>query len=515
MLKTPSMLVDPTPSSPVMFGEYELVRRIGAGGMGEVFLARHSTVNGRRACVVKKVLPNLVENRAFVGRFRDESRVVVKLQHANIARVYAMGDYSGEYYLTMEYVQGKTVSRFAKRLRERKKQMPLGLILWVGEKVCEGLEYAHEAKDDNGQPLLLVHRDLSPANVCISYRGEVKIIDFGAAQSTLKEEQTAPRIVIGNLTYMAPEQARKQPVDGRADVYSCAVMLWELLAWHALPQKGDPVERWRRAASPTWEAPSMYNHALHPDVDATIMRALGRHPDDRFQSAQALGEALRKLRLRYSPESDERQLGDLLSRVFKEEKEVEDAVLRQLDGAIEEGPTEKHKQVLVVPPNALAFEHTAVLAPDNDELFAEDAALKSDETTAGGSLKPRRRDDDSTPTIQDDPRLAALRPAGVKPGARVAVPLGPPPLVKLKGKINPARVSFGVQFTQEPSHEPSLVEEIEASESETDEESSKPRESKEKRKARRKVRFLVIAGTVFVGATGLGFLAIWLWLLNQ
>ncbi|MBX7114784.1 MAG: serine/threonine protein kinase [Myxococcaceae bacterium] len=508
------MLVDPTPSSPVMFGEYELVRRIGAGGMGEVFLARHSTVNGRRACVVKKVLPNLVENRAFVGRFRDESRVVVKLQHPNIARVYAMGDYSGEYYLTMEYVQGKTVSRFAKRLRERKQQMPLGLILLVGEKVCEGLEYAHEAQDDNGQPLLLVHRDLSPANVCISYRGEVKIIDFGAAQSTLKEEQTAPRIVIGNLTYMAPEQARKQPVDGRADVYSCAVMLWELLAWHALPQKGDPVERWRRAASPTWEAPSMYNNALHPDVDATIMRALGRHPDDRFGSAQAFGEALRKLRVRYSPQSDERQLGELLSRVFKEEKDVEDAVLRQLDGAIVPGPTEKQKQLIVVPPNALAFEHTAVLAPDNDELLAvEEEVRVSEETTARGSLKRARRDDDSTPTIQDDPRLPLLKPTGVKRPARVAVPLEPPPLLKLKGKINPARVSFGVQFTQEPSHEPSLVEEIEASESETHEESA--RDAKAKRKARRKIRFMVIAGTVFVGATGLGFLAIWLWLLNQ
>jgi eukaryotic-like serine/threonine-protein kinase len=169
---------------PVDFGRYKLLRRIGAGGMGEVFLAREES-NVPRICVVKKVLPHLSENRAFVGRFLDEAKVVVRLKHSNVARVYAMGEVKGEYYLAMEYVQGKTVSRFTRRLREKKQVMPLGLVLLIGEKVCHGLQYAHDANDDQGQPLHLVHRDLSPANVCVSYKGEVKIIDFGAAQSTL------------------------------------------------------------------------------------------------------------------------------------------------------------------------------------------------------------------------------------------------------------------------------------------------------------------------------------------
>ncbi len=245
----PVLFQEPSVTSPTPFGRYELIRRIGAGGMGEVFLARERHQESVRACVLKKVLPSLQANRAFVGRFLDEAKVVVRLNHPNVARVYAMGEVEGEYYLTMEYVQGKTVSRFAKRLRDRKQHMPLGLILLLGERVCTGLQYAHEAVDEHGQPLHLVHRDLSPANVCISYKGDVKIIDFGAAQSTLKEEQTAPRVVIGNLTYMAPEQAKKQLVDRRADVYSCGVMLWELLSWFALPQKGDPIERWRKAAN--------------------------------------------------------------------------------------------------------------------------------------------------------------------------------------------------------------------------------------------------------------------------
>src|SRR5579872_415115 len=175
------------PSLPIQFGRFKLVRRIGAGGMGEVFLAREELGPHSRACVVKKVLPSLIENRQFVGRFLDEAKVVVRLSHPNIARVYSMGDVNGEYYLAMEYVQGKTVSRFMHRLRQLKQVLPLGLVLLVGERVCEGLAYAHDATDENGSPLHLVHRDLSPANVCVSYRGEVKIIDFGASTSTLKE----------------------------------------------------------------------------------------------------------------------------------------------------------------------------------------------------------------------------------------------------------------------------------------------------------------------------------------
>ncbi len=186
------MLQEPTPEAPVPFGRYQLIRRIGAGGMGEVFLAREGGEHPR-ACVVKKVLPNLVANRAFVGRFLDEAKVVVRLKHSNIARVYAMGDVQGEYFLSMEYVQGKSVSHLAKRLRDLGEPLPVGLALLLAQRVCQGLAYAHAATDERGAPLRLVHRDLSPANVCVSYAGEVKIIDFGAAHSALKVEQTAAR----------------------------------------------------------------------------------------------------------------------------------------------------------------------------------------------------------------------------------------------------------------------------------------------------------------------------------
>ncbi len=497
------MLQDPSPDAPVPFGKYELIRRIGAGGMGEVFLAREGQgVGGQppRACVVKKVLPSLLENRAFVGRFLDEARVVVRLKHANIARVYAMGEVNGEYFLTMEYVQGKTISRFTRRLRDRKAQLPLGLILLLGERICTGLQYAHEAKDEKGDSLHLVHRDLSPANVCISYKGEVKIIDFGAAQSTLKEEQTAPRVVIGNLTYMAPEQAKKQLVDRRADVYSVGVVLWELLAWHALPQKGDPIERWRKAANPSWEPPSLYHGAIPREIDDLILKALKKNPNDRFASAADFGEALKKVRMRHAPDTSEKDLADLLQRVFRREKESEDLVLAAtMQGKpIGDDPTDKTKRLNFVPPTALAFEHTAVLAPagyvaSHDEEITDPGrpptnvsppafpAFSPPPGPSGSML------DEPTPTRANDPRVT--QPLGADPGPST-------------------RTGFGVTFNgaREPRIEASLLQEIEAHSGEEINEDYLTTPY-----GPFKGRFALLAVGVFVAAIGLGFLGILLW----
>lgn len=480
------MLQEPTPEAPLPFGRYQLIRRIGAGGMGEVFLAREGGA-APRAVVVKKVLPNLVANRAFVGRFLDEAKVVVRLSHHNIARVYAMGDVDGEYFLSMEYVQGKTVSRMTKRLRDRKVDMPLGIALLIGERVCQGLQYAHDARDENGNPLHLVHRDLSPANVCISYRGDIKIIDFGAAQSTLKEEQTAPRVVIGNLTYMAPEQAKKQIVDGRADIYSCGVMLWELLSWHALPQKGDPIERWRKAANPVWEPPSATMPSIPRDVDDVILRALRKEPKDRYATATEFGEALKKLRHRYAPEVRDSDVGELLARVFAKEKTGEDAVLHEAvyGQTINLPDADKTRRVQFVPPTALAFEHTAVLAP------AEFSGADDQDITDPGKEDPPppvAAVEDGTPTPAKDPRFTQ-------------------PIVHARSR----RTGFGVTFAEaeEPVVEHSLIQEIEASEDFVEEQSDPEADTRANYQDSRWKMAVLLSG-IFLFATGLGFLAVWL-----
>ncbi|NVJ02477.1 serine/threonine protein kinase [Myxococcus sp. AM009] len=357
--------VEPAPlEGPVRFGPYTLARRIGAGGMGEVFLAREEAP--RRACVVKKVLPQLMASPQFAGRFRDEARVVVRLHHPNIARVYAMGEVEGQLYLSMEYVQGKTLSRLTYRLRQLGRTLPLGIMLHLGQRLCEGLAYAHDATDEFGNPLHLVHRDLSPANVCISYAGEVKIIDFGAAQSTLKEQQTAPRVVIGNLTYMAPEQARKRFVDRRADVYAVGALLWELFAWKPLVQRGDPVERWRRAAYPQWEPAGSVRQGVPTSVDAFLMRALASEPDNRFPDAAAMGAELARMKAKLAPNVGDADVARLIAAAFPREKKAEELVLRELlREPRSRALTEPALATVLAPPTALAFEHEGIDAPED------------------------------------------------------------------------------------------------------------------------------------------------------
>jgi tRNA A-37 threonylcarbamoyl transferase component Bud32 len=453
---------EPEPlSGPFRFGPYILARRIGAGGMGEVYLAREGSP--RRACVVKKVLPRLMENKQFLGRFRDEARVVVHLQHPNIARVYAMGEVEGQLYLSMEYVQGKTLSRLAYRMRLRGKVMPLGILLHIGKRLCEGLAYAHDAKDGAGQPLHLVHRDLSPANICLSYDGELKIIDFGASQSTLKEQQTAPRVVIGNLTYMSPEQARKKFVDRRADVYSAGVVLWELAAWKALPQKGDPLERWRRAAYPKWDPPSSLRAGVPLSVDTMLMRALAVEPGDRFQDAAALGAELARLKEKLAPGVGDADVARLMREMFAGEKAQEDAVLAEL---LEQEPsralTEQAIPAKLAPPTALAFEHSGLDAP-------EDYVPGEDPSGASSAVKPQ-----------------PLR----------------------RNETREARVSFGLDVENDPTlgmveaRRPQLVRAIE------DEEEGPAPEVETGETDWRWMGWLAVG--LFVGACALGFGVVWL-----
>ncbi|MFY2556224.1 serine/threonine protein kinase [Corallococcus terminator] len=448
--------VEPAPlEGPVRFGPYTLVRRIGAGGMGEVFLAREEAP--RRACVVKKVLPQLMESPQFVGRFRDEARVVVRLTHPNIARVYAMGEVEGQLYLSMEYVRGKTLSRLSYRLRQLGRMMPLGIILHLGERLCEGLAYAHDATDAEGHALHLVHRDLSPANVCISYAGEVKIIDFGAAQSTLKEQQTAPRVVIGNLTYMSPEQARKRFVDRRADVYAVGVLLWELFAWKPLSQRGDPVERWRRAAYPQWENAGKHRPGLPSSVDAFLMKALTAEPANRFPDAAAMGAELARLKAKLTPGVGDAELARLLAMVFPREKKAEETLLEELlREEAKRTHTEPELVATLTPPTALAFEHNAIYTPDDFVPFeraqvAPRPATDDEPTRVGGGSGPG--EDEQTQVAggrgpgDDEPtRTAGGRGPGEDEPTRTAGGRGP-------GEDEPTQVAGGRgPGEDEPTH---------------------------------------------------------------
>ncbi|HSP79336.1 MAG TPA: serine/threonine-protein kinase, partial [Myxococcaceae bacterium] len=189
--------------------------------MGEIFLARLDGAQGfEKLCVIKKILPQLAADPEFVERFVGEARTLVKLSHGSIAQVLDMGVHEGEAYMALEYVDGKDLRKVAARARDRQRPLPLPFVLFVMGRVLDALAYAHRKKGDDDTGLNLVHRDISPQNILISYEGEVKVIDFGLAKSRLSAAKTNPSIILGKFLYMSPEQARHQPVDRRSDLYA-------------------------------------------------------------------------------------------------------------------------------------------------------------------------------------------------------------------------------------------------------------------------------------------------------
>ena len=256
---------------------------------------------------------------------------MVRLNHPNIARVYAMGEVDGR----VLPVHGVRAGQDGLPLRRKPPARSQGRrCRWASRcssasASARGCGYAHDAKDEHGNPLHLVHRDLSPANVCISYRGEVKIIDFGAAQSTLKEEQTAPRVVIGNLTYMAPEQAQEAASSTAARTSTrCGVMLWELLAWQRCRRRATRSSAGARRPTPRGSRPRATGGPPAGAWTRRSSRPWPRSPGS-LPGRRAFGQELRRLRERLAPGVDESALADLLRRVFAQEKAAEDGTLAE------------------------------------------------------------------------------------------------------------------------------------------------------------------------------------------
>jgi eukaryotic-like serine/threonine-protein kinase len=241
------------------FGEYELQRRIGVGGMGQVWLAqsRGRGLDGvERQCVVKLLRSD--DDEEYERRFIDEARLIVLLNHKNICNVFDAGCIDGTYYLAMDYVDGCELREVQARCDERAERLDVDVTIHIVKEVLEALDVAHRQKHPTTkQALQIVHRDVSPQNVMVSREGDIKLIDFGLAASTQKLEKTAPRIVMGKLNYMAPEQARGEPLDGRADQFAMGLLLYELLSngryYGGTPQE----EMWRIVGKTGFEPPPL------------------------------------------------------------------------------------------------------------------------------------------------------------------------------------------------------------------------------------------------------------------
>ncbi|SEU01234.1 serine/threonine-protein kinase [Stigmatella erecta] len=279
--------------SPRSLGRYELVHLLGQGGMGEVYLARISGAAGfEKPCIVKTILPALLKDGQFLERFHHEAKVLVHLVHSSIAQVYDMGETDGTYYMALEYVAGVDVAHLAEQSREKRLPLPVPVALSLVQRIAEGLGYAHRKTGLDGVPLGIVHRDVSPHNVMVSYEGEVKVIDFGLAKSAARSKYTLPATVMGKLGYMSPEQARAEPLDHRSDIYSCGVVLWELLAGRPLVPPGTVGEMMAAMAHPTVPSLCEVRPDVSPVLDAVVRRALEPLPHNRYARADEFARAL-------------------------------------------------------------------------------------------------------------------------------------------------------------------------------------------------------------------------------
>jgi serine/threonine protein kinase len=290
----------PTTTAPVEaasgtrgYGPYQLLERVAVGGMAEVFRAKRTGVEGfEKVVAVKRILSHLSDNKEFVDMFIDEAKMVAGLAHPNVAQIFDLGKHEKNYWIAMEYVHGRDLRTIIRRTREHGLKIPLDISTFVVSKVCAALEYAHRKKDDKGQPMLIVHRDISPQNILISFEGDVKLTDFGIAKAASKASTTDKGALRGKLLYMSPEQAWGKPMDKRSDVFSLGIVFYEMLT-EQKPFLGTSetsiLETVRECRVPP---PTTINDKIPEKLESVVMKALERDPEVRYQDA---GEMLRDL----------------------------------------------------------------------------------------------------------------------------------------------------------------------------------------------------------------------------
>ena len=314
---------------PLKFGKYVLLKPMARGGMGAIFLAAAGEPGFQKLCVVKKVLAEK-SDRSKSNRFLDEAKVVLRLSHANLVPTFDAGEVDGEFYIAMELVEGKDLREIWNRCVRTRTRIPLDVALHVAREIARALAYVHSHAD-----LRLVHRDVAPPNILISYFGEVKLTDFGLARSVLKQENTAPGVVFGRASYLSPEQARGEIADARTDIYSLGIVLWELVTGNQYLQLAnlDPATAMSLVRHPRAQPPSSKAPWITPNLDALLMRALAPDREHRFQSAEEMRKALSEIIAQISPRADAERTADFLRGLYdqmaKEERAERDKLLAE------------------------------------------------------------------------------------------------------------------------------------------------------------------------------------------
>jgi eukaryotic-like serine/threonine-protein kinase len=314
---------------PKQFGKYTLLRKLAAGGMAELFLALHRSVAGfEKLIVIKRILPSMNQDRGFIDMLLHEARIAATLGHPNIVQIFDVGQVEGRYFIAMEHIHGEDIRSIVRAMKKKSvSEFPLEHTIQIVLGMCAGLAYAHEKRDLDGVTLDIVHRDISPQNIVVTFTGDVKIVDFGIAKSgTQVGDDTKDGQLKGKVPYMSPEQAAGEPIDWRSDIFATGVMLFELTTGKRLFKGTSEYETLKLICEREYPLPTQVRPGYPPGLERIVMKALAKKREDRYQSAREMQSDLesfvREERIPVSPVSVTRWMQSLFQEKLAQQKEA-------------------------------------------------------------------------------------------------------------------------------------------------------------------------------------------------
>ncbi len=375
------------PSNWTKFGRYALLQKIGSGGMAEIYRAKTFGAAGfEKEFAIKLILPSLVDDSEFVEMFINEAKLAVNLYHANIVQVFDLGELDEQYYIAMEYVHGKDLLDVLARCAELNIKIPLDLVLFIAMETLKGLDFAHRAKDPYGEPLNIIHRDVSPSNIMISYAGDVKIGDFGVAKAAIERTLTESGTLKGKVGYMSPEQVMGNEIDARSDLFAASIVLFEALSMNRLFIGDSDLDVMLKVRDADI-ADSLRNAQPIPgDLGDILQRGLTKHREERFQTAGEFYQALVDFCFQHSIKVTGSDLSSFMRRLFAEEIEEEKEQRRSEPGG-----------------EALSREMARV---ENGETSEASQSISSSSSTPSAASKPSQ-----AAVMTDDSSQASSNPA--------------------------------------------------------------------------------------------------------
>jgi serine/threonine protein kinase len=339
----------------IPFGKYILLDRINSGATAAVYRANVRGEAGfERLVAIKRILPHMAGDRDFVDTFVREAKTVARLAHEGICPIYELGKVGESLYMAVEYIQGKDLGLIMRRLSRRGITMPPLIAAWVTARLCDALDYAHRLKNTKGVRTGMIHRDLSPSNILVSYEGQVKLIDFGLARAVGRAQSTNVDALKKKLSYMSPEMVKGKPLDARSDIFGVGICLYEMVTARKLFAGTNDIDTLKLVGSASVPPPSAVVDDAPDELEIVIMHALERDPDDRFQTAAEMGEALNAYIQKTDPTFSPQRLADWMVDLFGPDIEAEQKRIKQLLLASADPELIKDRRVFFASPSGAA-----------------------------------------------------------------------------------------------------------------------------------------------------------------